>query len=99
MWQAHFTKRQIEQHGGTVELIIISTQGDRIQNVAFDKMEGKGFFTKEIESALLEDRIDIAVHSHKDLETTSPEGLCIAAVPARGPVEDVLIMHPSKRDE
>ena len=99
MWQAHFTKRQIEQHGGTVELIIISTQGDRIQNVAFDKMEGKGFFTKEIESALLEDRIDIAVHSHKDLETTSPEGLCIAAVPARGPVEDVLIMHPSKRDD
>lgn len=99
MWQAHFTKRQIEEHGGTVELIIISTQGDRIQNVAFDKMEGKGFFTKEIESALLENRIDIAVHSHKDLETTSPEGLCIAAVPARGPVEDVLIMHRSKRDD
>ena len=99
MWQAHFTKRQIEEHGGSVVLIVISTQGDRIQNVAFDKMEGKGFFTKEIESALLEDRIDIAVHSHKDLETTSPEGLCIAAVPARGPVEDVLIMHRSKRDD
>ena len=99
LWQARFTQDRLEASGATVELIIISTQGDRIQNVTFDKMEGKGFFTKEIESALLDDRIDIAVHSHKDLETTSPHGLCIAAVPTRGPVEDVLIMQPSMRDD
>ena len=99
LWQAHFTQDCLEAAGATVELVIISTQGDRIQHVTFDKMEGKGFFTKEIESALLEDRIDIAVHSHKDLETTSPDGLCIAAVPARGPVEDVLIMQPLLRDD
>jgi hydroxymethylbilane synthase len=98
LWQAHFTKNRLEEAGATVELIIIATQGDRIQNVTFDKMEGKGFFTKEIESSLLKREIDIAVHSHKDLETTSPNGLCIAAVPKRGLVEDVLIMSPSVRD-
>ncbi|MDE0871006.1 MAG: hydroxymethylbilane synthase [Flavobacteriales bacterium] len=98
LWQAHYTRIEIERQGGSAELVIISTQGDRIQNVSFDKLEGKGFFTKEIESALLEDRIDIAVHSHKDLETTSPPGLCIAAVPERGPVEDLLVMHPAARD-
>ncbi len=98
LWQAHFTQRHLEEAGATVELVIISTQGDRIQNVTFDKMEGKGFFTKEIESALLEQHIDIAVHSHKDLETQSPAGLCIAAVPPRGAVEDVLIMRPSVHD-
>ena len=98
LWQAHFTKDRLEEAGATVELIIISTQGDRIQNVTFDKMEGKGFFTKEIESSLLGKEIDIAVHSHKDLETTSPSGLCIAAVPERGEVEDVLIMRPSARE-
>ena len=61
-------------------------------------MEGYVFFTLEFESSLLEQHIDIAVHSHKDLETQSPAGLCIAAVPPRGAVEDVLIMRPSVHD-
>lgn len=98
LWQARYTQSEIEKHGGTAELVIISTQGDRIQEVTFDKMEGKGFFTKEIEAALLNSTIDVAVHSHKDLETTSPPGLEIAAVPKRGPVEDLLLIHPHAWD-
>ena len=69
LWQAHHVKSQLEKLGCTVELKIIVTQGDAIQHLSFDKLEGKGFFTKEIEVALLEKSIDLAVHSHKDLET------------------------------
>ena len=78
LWQANHVKAQLEALGCTVELNIIQTQGDRIQDLSFDKLEGKGFFTKEIESALLDQSIDLAVHSHKDLETTPPSGLVIA---------------------
>jgi hydroxymethylbilane synthase len=56
-------------------------------------MEGKGFFTKEIEEALLSKSVDLAVHSHKDLETTPPEGLVIAGVPIRANVEDILLIN------
>ena len=56
-------------------------------------MEGKGFFTKEIEEALLSRSVDIAVHSHKDLETTPPEGLVISGVPIRGNAEDILLIN------
>ena len=68
--------------------------GDRIQNIGFDKMEGKGFFTKEIEQALLSKEIDLAVHSHKDLETTSPEGLVIGAVSDREDPRELLLAKP-----
>ena len=94
MWQAHHVRDLILAHGGTCDITVLSTQGDRQQVQAFEKLEGKGFFTKEIEQALLEDRIDLAVHSHKDLETRQPDGLCIAAVPARAAAEDVLLIHP-----
>ena len=94
MWQAHHVRDLILAHGGTCDITVLSTQGDREQVQAFEKLEGKGFFTKEIEQALLEDRIDLAVHSHKDLETRQPDGLCIAAVPARAAAEDVLLIHP-----
>jgi len=94
MWQAHHVRDLIRKHGGTCDITVLSTQGDREQAQAFEKLEGKGFFTKEIELALLEERIDLAVHSHKDLETRQPDGLCIAAVPARAAAEDVLLIHP-----
>ena len=94
MWQAHYVRDLIEQHGGTCEIHVLSTQGDREQVQAFEKLEGKGFFTKEIELALLTNDIDLAVHSHKDLETQQPEGLCIAAVPTRASAEDILLVHP-----
>src|ERR1043166_9283791 len=82
LWQANYTKNLLEKNGHTVELKIISTSGDRTQewNTSFDKLEGKGFFTKELEDALLKKEIDLAVHSHKDLPTTQPEGLLIAGV-------------------
>ena len=96
MWQARFVAGLL----GTkrTEIIVIKTQGDAIQNVSFDKMEGKGFFTREIEQALLEKKIDLAVHSLKDLPTENPPGLIIAAVPERGDPADRLLVSPEAWD-
>lgn len=99
LWQANHVKRQLEALGAEVSITIIKTQGDQIQHLSFDKLEGKGFFTKEIEQALLDNTIDLAVHSHKDLETTPPENLIIAAVSERENPADVLLIHPSAVDE
>lgn len=86
-------KNQLEEIGIEAELKIIKTQGDRIVNLSFDKLEGKGFFTKELEEELLAGTIDLAVHSHKDLPTNHPEGLIIAAVSDReDPAELLLIL-------
>lgn len=93
LWQANYVKDLLTKKGHEVEIIIIKTQGDRIQHLSFDKMEGKGFFTKEIEAALLENAIDLAVHSHKDLETTEPDGLTVAAVPQRADPRDLLLIR------
>lgn len=98
LWQAHFVKAQLENLGCEVELQIIVTQGDRIQNLSFDKLEGKGFFTKEIEAALLNNEVDLAVHSHKDLETTQPKGLCIGAVSYREDPSELLLMSKKAQD-
>jgi hydroxymethylbilane synthase len=93
LWQAHFVRRQLEEIGCEVSIQIIVTQGDRIQDLSFDKLEGKGFFTKEIEQALINGDIDLAVHSHKDLETTQPSGLHIAAVSYREDASELLLMR------
>ena len=98
LWQAHFVKAKLENLGCEVQLQIIVTQGDRIQDLSFDKLEGKGFFTKEIEAALLNNDIDLAVHSHKDLETTQPEGLCIGAVSYREDPSELLLMRKIAQD-
>lgn len=98
LWQANHVKKQLEDLGAEVSITIIKTQGDQIQHLSFDKLEGKGFFTKEIEQALLEESIDLAVHSHKDLETNPPEGLIIAAVSERENPADVLLIHPKAFD-
>ncbi len=96
LWQANHVLRKVQKLGLTAEIKIITTQGDAVQDLSFDKLEGKGFFTKEIEEALLKKEIDLAVHSHKDLPTTSPEGLKIAAVSEReDPAELVLIRKES----
>ncbi|HEY4197343.1 MAG TPA: hydroxymethylbilane synthase [Mucilaginibacter sp.] len=93
LWQANFVKDSLAKLGITVDLKIIKTQGDRILNLSFDKLEGKGFFTKELEEELLAGTIDIAVHSHKDLPTENPPGLIIAAVSEReDPAELLLIL-------
>jgi hydroxymethylbilane synthase len=98
LWQAHHVKRQLEALGCTVDLTIIKTQGDAIQHLSFDKLEGKGFFTKEIEQALLDNTVDLAVHSHKDLETNPPAGLMIAAVSEREDPADLLLISKKSAD-
>lgn len=98
LWQANHVKRQLEELGAEVSITIIKTQGDAIQHLSFDKMEGKGFFTKELESALLDKSIDLAVHSHKDLETNFPAGLTIAAVSERENPSDLLLINKNSVD-
>lgn len=99
MWQAEYTQQQLKAAGFESELVIIKTQGDQIQHLSFDKMEGKGFFTKEIEDALLRGDIDLAVHSMKDMPTRSPEGLSISAVSYReNPADWLLVRRETMED-
>jgi hydroxymethylbilane synthase len=93
LWQANWTKSFLETQFPTtpIELIIIQTQGDKIMDVPLAKVGGKGLFVKEIEQALLAERIDIAVHSMKDMPADIPEGLCIGAVPEGENPSDVFI--------
>ena len=92
LWQAQFVKKQVTHHFPDVEIELktIKTTGDAIQNRTLVGL-GKGVFTKEIEIALLNGEIDLAVHSLKDLPTELPEGLCIAAIPTREDPRDVLV--------
>ncbi len=99
LWQAHHVEAQLQSLGHEVEINIIKTQGDRIQHLSFDKLEGKGFFTKELEESLLDGSIDLAVHSHKDLPTEHPAGLIIAAVSDREDPADILLIRKDKVDE
>lgn len=99
LWQAHHVQALLKEIDVDSELIIIKTQGDQIQHLSLDKLEGKGFFTKEIEDALLKNEIDIAVHSHKDLETEQPFGLTIAAVSHRADPSELLLIHPDAVDK
>ena len=93
LWQADFVKRELEKRNKNlrVEIKIIKTKGDKILGVALSKIGDKSLFTKELEVALLNKEIDIAVHSLKDLQTIIPNGLKLAAVSKRHNVEDVLI--------
>lgn len=101
LWQANYTKSLLEKNGCEVEIKIISTSGDRTQewNTGFDKLEGKGFFTKELEEELLAGTIDLAVHSHKDLPTVSPDGLIIAGVSMREDPSELLLIRKESVDE
>lgn len=96
LWQAYFTQDRLAELGIESELKIIKTQGDRVQHLSFDKLEGKGFFTKEIEEELLAGSIDLAVHSMKDMPTTQPEGLCLAAISYREDPADCLVVRKDK---
>src|SRR2546425_1157732 len=94
LWQSNWVKSELERlHANlTVEIQIIKTTGDKLTEASLVKIGGKGVFTKEIEEALLEGRVDLAVHSLKDLPTTLPEGLHISAVTAREDSRDALIV-------
>ena len=96
LWQAHYTQDLLKTHGISSELIVLKTKGDKIQHLSFDKIEGKGFFTKEIEDALLDWRADLAVHSMKDLPTTHPDGLVVTAVSQRANPADCLVIRKER---
>ena len=83
LWQAEHVASALRAlpDGPVVELVLIRTEGDRIQDLPLSKVQGKAFFTKEIEAALLSGEVDVAVHSLKDLATELPEGLALGAVP------------------
>lgn len=98
LWQAHHIKNRLEALGAEVEIKIFKTQGDKIQHLSLDKLEGKGFFTKELEDALLNNEIDLAVHSHKDLPTVSPAGLLIAAVSEREDPSELILISKEAYD-
>lgn len=98
LWQANYAKHLLEEAGYAVSITIISTKGDRIQHLSFDKLEGKGFFTKELEDALLAGAIDLAVHSFKDLPSLQPPGLVIAGMSDRADPADVLLIRKEKAD-
>ena len=91
LWQAHHIAALLRSAGHEVTLEIIRTTGDRLQEVTFAQVGTKGMFTLEIEQALAEGRIDLAVHSLKDLPTTLPDGFTLAATPARVDPRDVLV--------
>ena len=91
LWQANKVQSILTEKGLESEIIVIKTKGDNIQHLSFDKIEGKGFFTKEIEDALYSNSIDLAIHSCKDLETVDPKGLTIAAIFNRTEVRDTVV--------
>ncbi len=91
MWQAEWVKRALAGAGVAAELVIIKTRGDAEVDRPLHELEGKGFFTKEIEDALRDGRIDVAVHSLKDLPTSLPAGLVLAAVPQRADPAEALV--------
>ena len=94
LWQAKFIKTRLEKIAESpVHLEIIKTSGDKIANLSFDKMEGKGFFTKEIEEALLNKKVDLAVHSLKDLMTTMPDGLILGAAGFREDNREAILIR------
>lgn len=89
--QARATMRALDPLGIDTELIIIETHGDRVTDRPLSQVGGSGLFIKEIESALLEERIDIAVHSMKDVPSVVPEGLSLAATLERIDARDALV--------
>ena len=93
LWQANYIKREMERKNRNIEvdIKIINTRGDKILDVALSKIGDKSLFTKELEIQLLKRKIDLAVHSLKDLQTEIPKGLKLAAVTKRHYTEDVLI--------
>jgi len=90
-WQTEWVRGRLAALGVATEIVIIKTRGDAEVDRPLHELEGKGFFTKEIEDALLDGRIDLAVHSLKDLPTQLPAGLALAAVPTRHDPREALV--------
>ena len=101
LWQAEHVASILKDLPGAPdpELVLIKTEGDRIQDVPLSTVQGKAFFTKEIEDALLRNQVDVAVPSLKDLATEMPPGLTLGAVMEREDPRDVLLFSQSHRSE
>jgi hydroxymethylbilane synthase len=99
LWQANHILSRLRPvaEPRSVELVIIETHGDRIQDQPLAAMGGFGVFTKAIQQALLDNQVDLAVHSLKDLPTIPVSGLKLVAVPPRGPTGDALVSHKHRR--
>ncbi len=99
--QAESVVAQIRKANPSLEVDIsqIVTKGDRNHQTRFDQMDGVGVFVKELEEALLDGRIDLAVHSLKDMPTEIPQGLHLAAVTERLDPRDVLVSRAGRLDE
>ena len=95
LWQANYIAGELSRHypDCAVELVKIVTSGDRILDVPLAKIGGKGLFTKEIEQAMLDKKIDLAVHSLKDMPTELPEGLTLAAITERAHAGDAFVSN------
>jgi hydroxymethylbilane synthase len=93
LWQANHVAGRLQQlaHSPPIEIVEIETTGDQAPDAALTEIGGQGAFTKEIQRALLDNRVDLAVHSLKDLPTWPVVGLTLAAVPERGPVGDAFV--------
>ena len=93
LWQANWVKDELIKNNPSIliEIVIIKTKGDKIQDRPLAMVGGKGLFVTEIEDALINSKIDIAVHSMKDMPATIPDELTIAAIPERENPQDVLI--------
>lgn len=90
-WQSDHIAQRLRQHGAQVAIEIIATTGDRIQSAPFAQVGAKGMFTKEIEEALAAHRIDLAVHSLKDLPTELDPAFALACVPMRADARDAFV--------
>jgi hydroxymethylbilane synthase len=99
LWQSNWVKDRLEEvyEGLAVSIEVVKTTGDKLTEASLSQIGGKGVFTKEIEEALLDHRVDLAVHSLKDLPTVLPEGLCIAAITEREDARDALIVSEDLR--
>lgn len=101
LWQARYTKSRLEAlaPGAAVQIEVIKTSGDLIQDRALLEVGGKGLFVKEIQVALLNGEVDLAVHSLKDYPVENPEELMLACVPQRQDPRDALVLPQGKLEE
>jgi hydroxymethylbilane synthase len=94
LWQANFIQQELARtQGVSAEIVVIKTSGDRFQQAPVGQIGVKGVFIKELEDALLEERVDLAVHSMKDVPSAVPAGLGIPAIYRRADVRDCLVSH------
>jgi len=96
LWQSEFVKSKLESLGLEIELVLITTTGDKILDVPLANIGGKGLFVKEIENALMEDEIDFAVHSLKDVPAVIPENLVVDVFLEREDPKDAFISKSYK---